>query len=155
LAPNVANRPRPSLTDKSGTKSSSRSSKSTLRNSDFTFTGNSLEPKATYAKTASQTCNLCACRTEIPLLSAVNHSKGSSPDLRINVMALFDDTGLQSRPATVVDRAYAALSNTIASLAAWNDARRTHDTLSQLSAHELEDIGLHRGDIDRIARRTF
>lgn len=70
-------------------------------------------------------------------------------------MALFDDTRLQSRPATVVDRAYAALSNTIATLAAWNDARRTRNTLSQLSAHELEDIGLHRGDIDRIARRTF
>ncbi len=69
-------------------------------------------------------------------------------------MALFDDTRLPSRPATVVDRAYAALTNAVAAFVAWNDARRTHDSLSQLSAHELEDIGLHRGDIDRIARKT-
>ncbi len=70
-------------------------------------------------------------------------------------MALFDQTRLQSRPATVLDRAFSVLTNTAAAFVAWNDARRTHDTLSQLSAHELEDIGLHRGDIDRIARKTF
>ncbi|SMX22746.1 DUF1127 domain-containing protein [Boseongicola aestuarii] len=69
-------------------------------------------------------------------------------------MALYDSR-LNSRPATVVDRAYAALTGAFAAFAAWNDARRTHDALSQLSAHELEDIGLHRGDIDRIARKTF
>ena len=69
-------------------------------------------------------------------------------------MALYD-TRLQSRPATVVDRAYAALLNTIATVVAWNDNRRTHDALSQLSAHELEDIGLHCGDIDRISNKSF
>ena len=69
-------------------------------------------------------------------------------------MALYDSS-LQSRPATVVDRVYAALTNATATLVAWNDARRTHNTLSQLSAHELEDIGLHRGDVDRMARKTF
>ena len=69
-------------------------------------------------------------------------------------MALYDSR-LHSRPATIVDRAHAALTNAFAALAAWNDARRTHDALSQLSAHELEDIGLHRGDVDRIARKTF
>ena len=31
---------------------------------------------------------------------------------------------------------------------AWNEARRTRAILSKLSAHELEDIGLTRGDID-------
>lgn len=35
----------------------------------------------------------------------------------------------------------------------WNDARLTRRALSRLSAHELDDIGLLRGDIDAIARR--
>ena len=37
-------------------------------------------------------------------------------------------------------------------LAAWNDARVTRNALSRLSDRELDDIGLHRGDIDEIAR---
>ncbi|GGL72283.1 DUF1127 domain-containing protein [Wenxinia marina] len=32
-----------------------------------------------------------------------------------------------------------------------NDARITRSALSKLSAHELDDIGLCRGDIDAIA----
>ena len=35
----------------------------------------------------------------------------------------------------------------------WNDARMTRNALSQLSTRELEDIGLVRGDIDKISRR--
>lgn len=42
-----------------------------------------------------------------------------------------------------------------ARLTAWNDARRTRDALSRLSVHELDDIGLTRADIDRIANRRF
>lgn len=42
-------------------------------------------------------------------------------------------------------RALAAVQN-------WNDARVTRKSLSRLSERELEDIGLCRGDIDRIAR---
>jgi len=38
--------------------------------------------------------------------------------------------------------------------AAWNDARVTRKSLSALSAHELDDIGLVPGDIDDIAERT-
>ncbi|MCC5975591.1 MAG: DUF1127 domain-containing protein [Rubellimicrobium sp.] len=33
----------------------------------------------------------------------------------------------------------------------WNDARITRNMLSRLSARELDDIGLCRGDIDLIA----
>lgn len=33
----------------------------------------------------------------------------------------------------------------------WNDARVTRRALSRLSARELDDIGLCRGDIDAIA----
>ena len=39
-------------------------------------------------------------------------------------------------------------------LADWNDARITRSMLSRLSAHELDDIGLCRGDIEAIALRA-
>ena len=35
----------------------------------------------------------------------------------------------------------------------WNDARITRKSLSRLSARELDDIGLCRGDIDMIVSR--
>lgn len=35
----------------------------------------------------------------------------------------------------------------------WNDRRATRKALSQLSDRELDDIGLSRGDIERVARR--
>lgn len=38
-------------------------------------------------------------------------------------------------------------------LSAWNDARITRKSLSRLSARELDDIGLCRGDIDEIFAR--
>ena len=38
-----------------------------------------------------------------------------------------------------------------ATVAAWNDARITRKSLSQLSARELDDIGLTYGDIDDVA----
>ena len=34
---------------------------------------------------------------------------------------------------------------------AWNDARATRNALTELTDRELDDIGLVRGDIDRIA----
>lgn len=37
-------------------------------------------------------------------------------------------------------------------LAAWNDSRATRKALGSLSDHELDDIGLSRGDIDKITR---
>jgi uncharacterized protein YjiS (DUF1127 family) len=39
-------------------------------------------------------------------------------------------------------------------VAAWNDARITRNSLSKLSARELDDIGLSFGDIDAIAKRS-
>lgn len=35
----------------------------------------------------------------------------------------------------------------------WNDARLTRRALGKLTARELDDLGLTRGDIDRIAER--
>lgn len=40
-----------------------------------------------------------------------------------------------------------------AALQDWNDARITRKSLSRLSARELDDIGLCRGDIETIASR--
>ncbi len=62
-------------------------------------------------------------------------------------MALFD----YARPVTIIDRARYYTSHAIALVNAWNDQRRTRDTLSQLSNSQLNDLGLSRGDIDRIA----
>lgn len=66
-------------------------------------------------------------------------------------MALLDFSRSPSRSVASGDRFHGFVSTMIASVAAWNDARRTRDALSQLSSHELDDIGLSRGDIDRIA----
>ncbi len=40
-------------------------------------------------------------------------------------------------------------------MSAWNDARVTRNTLENLSDHELNDIGLTRGDIDRVSRPRY
>ena len=42
------------------------------------------------------------------------------------------------------------ISTALVSLKTWNDARITRKALSSLSDRELDDIGLCRGDIDRI-----
>ena len=39
----------------------------------------------------------------------------------------------------------------IGTLVAWNDSRMTRNSLNKLSARELDDIGLVRGDIEDIA----
>ena len=46
-------------------------------------------------------------------------------------------------------RAFAAL---FATLVTWNEARQTRKALNALTDRELEDIGLVRGDIERIAQ---
>ncbi|MBW6505853.1 MAG: DUF1127 domain-containing protein [Rhodobacteraceae bacterium] len=38
-------------------------------------------------------------------------------------------------------------------IAAWNDTRMTRNELAKLTDRELDDIGLTRGDIDRVAAR--
>ncbi|WP_373355800.1 DUF1127 domain-containing protein [Pseudoroseicyclus sp. CXY001] len=46
----------------------------------------------------------------------------------------------------------APLASLVSALTGWNDARLTRKSLSGLTARELDDIGLCRGDIDTIAR---
>lgn len=57
-----------------------------------------------------------------------------------------------------MNRGFAALgvgnvvANVFSTLSAWNDARATRRELNSLSDRELDDIGLGRSDIERIAR---
>ncbi|MCA0919452.1 DUF1127 domain-containing protein [Pseudooceanicola nanhaiensis] len=44
-----------------------------------------------------------------------------------------------------------AISTLLAAISDWNDARVTRNALSKLSDRELDDIGLTRGDIDRVS----
>lgn len=48
-----------------------------------------------------------------------------------------------------------SLFSLVGALATWNDARMTRKSLNQLSARELDDIGLVRGDIEAIAKGTL
>lgn len=49
-------------------------------------------------------------------------------------------------------RSAGILASILSFLTSWNDSRVTRNSLSRLSDHELDDIGLCRGDIDRVAR---
>lgn len=40
----------------------------------------------------------------------------------------------------------------VSMIGSWNESRKTRRELSRLSDRELDDIGLNRGDIERIAR---
>lgn len=66
-------------------------------------------------------------------------------------MAAFDTT----RPVAVFSagRITNFVANTYGTIAAWNDARITRNSLGKLTARELEDIGLSFADIDLIAAR--
>lgn len=66
-------------------------------------------------------------------------------------MAAFDTT----RPVAgfSAGRITSFFVNIAGNIAAWNDARVTRKSLSKLTARELDDIGLHYGDIENIASR--
>ena len=68
-------------------------------------------------------------------------------------MAAFDTT----RPATGLSagRTSSIFTSAFATIASWNDARITRNSLSKLTARELDDIGLTYGDIDAIATRNI
>ena len=66
---------------------------------------------------------------------------------KVKIMATFD----MVRSATSTTFGVSGIVGTvIGKIATWNDARQTRNALSQLTARELEDIGLIPGDIDAI-----
>ena len=62
-------------------------------------------------------------------------------------MAAFDTT----RPVAVLSAG--RIANAYGAIAARNDARITRNSLGQLSARELDDIGLSYADIDMLVKR--
>lgn len=58
----------------------------------------------------------------------------------------YASTGAAPRERGFFAAAFAAVS-------AWNDRRLTRKSLMALSDRELEDIGLHRAEIEGVARR--
>lgn len=67
-------------------------------------------------------------------------------------MAAYDTPRTHTNAATGA-RITAIITTMFGALSDWNDARITRKSLSRLSARELDDIGLCRGDIDMIAAK--
>lgn len=70
-------------------------------------------------------------------------------------MAVIEQTTEVSLISILAYRVANAVSNLVAEIAALHDAQRTRKALMELTNAELDDIGLCRGDIDRVARRRF
>lgn len=62
-------------------------------------------------------------------------------------MATFETNRGAARNPLVGASIGSAFATVAGRLAAWNDARVTRAALARLSDHELDDIGLCRGDI--------
>lgn len=57
-------------------------------------------------------------------------------------------------PAPAPSRGFrTTLVSALGAVRDWNDRRLTRRSLMALTDRELDDIGLHRGDIDAVARR--
>jgi uncharacterized protein YjiS (DUF1127 family) len=67
-------------------------------------------------------------------------------------MAAFETTRPAPFGAISIFRAVSFIGDVYAAFSAWNDARVTRKSLSNLSDRELDDIGLCRGDIEMIGR---
>ena len=65
-------------------------------------------------------------------------------------MAVYDTHRTYGAGQTYAGRTVSFFSALTGSVASWNDQRQTRKALSQLTDRELDDIGLIRGDIDRI-----
>jgi uncharacterized protein YjiS (DUF1127 family) len=67
-------------------------------------------------------------------------------------MAAYETPRTAPFGAISIFRAVQNISAVMTAVANWNDARVTRKALSKLSDRELDDIGLCRGDIERIVR---
>jgi len=66
------------------------------------------------------------------------------------ILGIFTMAAIDFRSASV--KSGFSVSSLIGTLVSWNDARMTRKSLNKLTARELDDIGLVRGDIEDIAR---
>lgn len=65
-------------------------------------------------------------------------------------MAAYETSRVAPFGAIATFRVVQTVLSVVNAIRAWNDARVTRAALSRLSDRELDDIGLCRGDIDRI-----
>lgn len=70
-------------------------------------------------------------------------------------MAAFDAQSPSVAGHVSLGRFGSFFSSALADFRAWNAARKTKDLLSRLTDRELDDIGLVRGDIARIADQRY
>ena len=67
----------------------------------------------------------------------------------------FTRTAVAPFGAITVHRVVTAISGVADKLRAWNDTRRTVVILRELSAAQLDDIGLTRADVEDFGRNGF
>lgn len=65
-------------------------------------------------------------------------------------MAVYETTRAMGLGQVVAGRLSRTIHNLAATVMSWNDNRITRLALSRLTDRELSDIGLSRGDIERI-----
>lgn len=68
-------------------------------------------------------------------------------------MALLDPSRPVSQSAVFADAVSRAAYRVVSGLIEWNNARQTRNSLMQLTAQELDDIGLSRADVDMMIKR--
>ena len=68
-------------------------------------------------------------------------------------MATYDNTRSMVDGHPFGARLIYRMTTVFGKLADWNDARVTRNALSRLSNHELDDLGLTRGDIETMFRK--
>jgi uncharacterized protein YjiS (DUF1127 family) len=89
-----------------------------------------------YIRSTTDIALQCSSRTQrTTTMTAIDNSRALSPAIAGRMTGVFH---------TMLN----AVSN-------WNDARVTRNSLSRLSARELDDIGLSFGDIDSVATRSI
>ena len=68
-------------------------------------------------------------------------------------MAAYDYTRTPAVSSVIAGGVAKYVFNLIGAVYDWNDARKTRAALGKLSDRELDDIGLHRGDIEDVANQ--
>ena len=74
------------------------------------------------------------------------------PDGRALLEQVMEMSTIELNRSVAVGGVGNVVANFFSMLSTWNDARATRRELSRLSDRELDDIGLCRGDIERVAR---